>query len=60
MSSIDSVTFFGSKKQEIKARLESSSLTIPRSVISASMSSNGISVSTPAPSPVPSANLAPL
>ena len=60
ISSIDSVIFFGSKKQEINPNFSFSPSVIPLSTNSASINSKGISVSTPAPSPVPSANLAPL
>ena len=60
IKSIDSSIFLGSKKHEMIPILVFSSRSILSSFNSALINSNGISVSTPAPSPVPSANLAPL
>ena len=60
ISSIDSSIFFGSKKHEIIPIFLFVSCSIFNSANSALISSNGISVRTPAPSPVPSANFAPL
>ena len=50
----------GSKKQEIIPIFSDLLTATPRSKSSALISSYGISVKTPAPSPVPSANFAPL
>ena len=60
INSIDSSMFFGSKKQDMIPIFLFVSCSIFNSANSALISSNGISVSTPAPSPVPSANFAPL
>ena len=60
ISSFDSSIFLGSKKHEMIPILFLLSKSISSSFNSALISSKGISVNTPAPSPVPSANLAPL